>query len=188
MPRPKARRPSSRPSLPAAHRLTPTARNTITTANSSARSTPTTARGCASVARRPRATPGGLSMSWSSGLPQRLLHREQHARGVAVEIVVEALDGDIGELHAVDGADIGDHHVELAAIGSDLGVEAVEVLELADVARHAGDVQADRGDRLVQFVLTAGEDIDEGPFGDEPLCRGQSNPAGAAGNHGDLVL
>ncbi len=93
-----------------------------------------------------------------------------------------------GELHAVDGADIGDHHVELAAIGSDLGVEAVEVLELADVALHAGDVPADRGDGLVQFFLATGEDIDEGPFGDEPLCRCQSNPAGAAGNHGDLVL
>jgi hypothetical protein len=53
---------------------------------------------------------------------------------------------------------------------------------------HAGDVPADRGDRLVQFVLAAGEDIDERPFGDEPLCRCQSDPAGAAGDHGDLVL
>jgi len=95
---------------------------------------------------------------------------EQHALGVRIEIVVEALDGDIGELHAVDAADVGDHHVELAAIGSDLGVEPVEVLELADVALHAGDVAADRGDRLVQFFLTAGEDIDERPFGDKPLC------------------
>jgi len=68
--------------------------------------------------------------------------------GVDVEIVVEALDGDIGELHAVDGADIGDHQVDLAAIGCDLGVEPVEVLELPDVALHAGDVPADRGDVL----------------------------------------
>jgi hypothetical protein len=92
------------------------------------------------------------------------------------------------ELHAVDGADVGDHHVELAAIRSDLRVEAVEVLELANVTLHAGDVPADRGDRLVQFLLATGEDIDERPFSDEPLRRCQSNPAGAAGNHGDLVL
>jgi len=85
-------------------------------------------------------------------------------RALTSKLWLKLLDGDIGELHAVDGADIGDHHVELAAIGSDLGVKAVEVLELADVAEHAGDVQADRGNRLVQFVLTAGEDIDEGPF------------------------
>jgi len=90
--------------------------------------------------------------------------------------VVEALGGDIGELHAVDGADIGDHHVDLAVIGGDLGVEPVEVLELADVALYAGDVPTDRGDRLVQFFLTAGEDIDERPFGDEPLRRCQSIP------------
>src|ERR1700730_17018029 len=102
--------------------------------------------------------------------------------------MVEALDGDIGKLHAVDGADVRDHHVELAAIGSDLGVEAVEILELPDVALHAGDVPADRGDRLVKFVLTAGEDVDERPFGDETLCGCQSNSAGAAGNHGDVVL
>jgi hypothetical protein len=55
---------------------------------------------------------------------QRLLHSEQHAPGIRVEIVVEALDGDIGELHAVDATDIGDHHVELAAVRSNLGVEA----------------------------------------------------------------
>jgi hypothetical protein len=119
---------------------------------------------------------------------QRLLHRKQHVPGVDVEIVVEALDGDIGELHAVDGAEVGNYHVEPAAIGSDLGVEAIKVLEPADVALHAGDVPADRGDRLVQFVLAAGEDIDERPVGDEPLCRCHSNPAGAAGNHGDRVL
>jgi hypothetical protein len=69
--------------------------------------------------------------------------------GVDVEIVVEALDGDICELHAADGADIGDHHVELAAIRSDLGVELVKVLELADVTLHARDVAADLGDGFV---------------------------------------
>jgi hypothetical protein len=96
--------------------------------------------------------------------------------------VVEALEADVGELHAVDGADIGDHHVELAAVGRDPGVEPVEVLELADVALHAGDVPADRGDRLAQFFLTAREDIDERPFSREPLRSSQSNPTGAAGN------
>ena len=69
-------------------------------------------------------------------------------RALTSKFVVEALDGDIGELHAVDGADIDDHHVDLAAIGCDLGVESVEVLELPDAALHAGDVPADRGDRL----------------------------------------
>jgi hypothetical protein len=87
-----------------------------------------------------------------AGNPQRLEilfarnegeHREQHAPGVDVEIVVEALDGDISKLHTVDGADIGNHHVEPAAVGSDLGVEAVEILKLADVALYAGDVPAD---------------------------------------------
>src|SRR4029077_13780984 len=140
-----------------------------------------------------KATQGGDRASQDDGCAivqerQRLLHGEEHAPGVDVEIVVEALGGDIGELHAVDGADIGDHHVDLAVIGCDLGVEPVEVLELADVALYAGDVPTDRGDRLVQFFLTAGEDIDERPFGDEPLRRCQSNSAGAAGNHGDLVL
>src|SRR5262249_1414187 len=41
---------------------------------------------------------------------------------------------------------------------------------------------------LVQFFMAAGEDIDERSFSNEPLGRCQSNPAGGAGNHGDLVL
>jgi hypothetical protein len=41
------------------------------------------------------------------------------------------------------------YHVELTAIRSDLGVKPVEVLEFADVALHAGDVPADRGDGFV---------------------------------------
>src|SRR4029077_9065627 len=115
-----------------------------------------------------KATQGGDRASQDDGCAivqerQRLLHREQHAPGVDVEIVVEALDGDIGELHAVDGADIGDHHVDLAAIGCDLGVEPVEVLELPDVALHAGYVPADRGDRLVQFFLTGGGENKQTP-------------------------
>jgi hypothetical protein len=35
--------------------------------------------------------------------------------GLRIEIVIKALESDIGQLHAIDGADIGDHHVELVA-------------------------------------------------------------------------
>ena len=36
--------------------------------------------------------------------------------------------------------------------------------------------------------MAAGEDIDDRSISNEPLGRCQSNPAGGAGNHGDLVL
>src|SRR5260221_11562009 len=87
-----------------------------------------------------------------------------------------------------DGADIGDHHVDLAAIGCDLGVEPVEVLELADVALYAGDVPADRGDRLVQFFLTAGGNRDGVPFCGEPLIPWPSQFPVAAGNQSALTV
>jgi NAD(P)-dependent dehydrogenase (short-subunit alcohol dehydrogenase family) len=65
------------------------------------------------------------------------------AEGAFVYIFARRQD-ELARTVASDGADVGNYHVEHAAIGSDLGVEAIKVLEPADVALHAGNVPADR--------------------------------------------
>ncbi len=71
------------------------------------------------------------------------MDREQYAARVDVEVVVEALDRHILELHAVDRADIGDDDIELPAVRRDIRVEPIEIFELANVALHPGAVLAE---------------------------------------------
>src|SRR6516164_5498617 len=116
---------------------------------------------------------------------QGLLDRKGQAPRVDRKDVVEAFFRRLGKWLRINDARPGKENINLTLLASDLGVEPIEFLELADVPLYAGDVPTDRGDGLVQFLLATGEDIDERSFGHEPLCHCQSKPAGAAGNHGN---
>jgi hypothetical protein len=66
------------------------------------------------------------------------------------------------------------------------GEQPVEVCQVRDVARHAGDVLADLPDRLIEFRLAAAGDEDVGALGDVAPGRGQADAAVATSNQGNF--
>jgi hypothetical protein len=98
---------------------------------------------------------------------ESLLRRKSQAPRVDRKDLVEALFRGLGKRLRID--DAGASAEDVTLFFSHLGVAPIEILELADVALHARDVfgRSSRGDRLVQFLLLTGENIDERPFSDE---------------------
>jgi hypothetical protein len=78
---------------------------------------------------------------------QRLLHGEHHALEVDVQLIVQMLLGDVADPCDVDHRRVREHHVKAPTAVGDRGVEPVEILCLAHVPLHAGDVIADFLDR-----------------------------------------
>jgi hypothetical protein len=100
---------------------------------------------------------------------ESLLRRKSQSPRVDRKDLVEALFRGLGKRLRIDDAGASAEDVELALFFSHPGVAPIEILELADVALHARDVfgRSSRGDRLVQFLLLTGENIDERPFSDK---------------------
>lgn len=76
-----------------------------------------------------------------------------------------------------DDAGIGDEDVDPALVLSDLVEQAVEIGVVADVALDAFGIGPKRGDRAVEFGLSAPGDIDESAFVDEAAGRGEAKTA-----------
>src|SRR5262249_38939749 len=85
-------------------------------------------------------------------------------------------------------AGVGEQDVEAALLPLHCGEQPVEVREVGDVARHAGDVLADFPDRFIEFRLAASGDVDVGALGDELPGRGQADSAVGPGNDGALTF
>src|SRR5262249_22004956 len=83
-------------------------------------------------------------------------------------------------------AGVGEQDVEAALLPLHRGEQSVEVREVRDVARHAGDVPADLPDRLLEFRMPAAGDEDMGALGDGPPGGGQADAAVAPGDDRDF--
>src|SRR5262249_41157770 len=112
---------------------------------------------------------------------QRLLHGEEYSFDVDVEQVVEVVLRDRPERGQRQEAGVGEQDVDATLLPFHRGEQPVEVREVGDVARHAGDVLADLPDRLIEFRLAAAGDEDVGPLGDKPPGGGQADAAVASG-------
>src|SRR5262249_11430233 len=75
--------------------------------------------------------------------------------------------------------------VEAALLARHCGEQPVEVCQVRDVARHAGDVLADLPDRLIEFRLAAAGDEDVSALGDKLPGGGQADAAVAPGDDRD---
>src|SRR2546422_9614159 len=64
----------------------------------------------------------------------------------------------------------------------DLGEEAIQISKVRHVSLHAGDISADLFHRGVQFLLAPPSNEDVRAFVDEPLRRGKTDTAVAAGD------
>src|SRR5262249_7862947 len=82
-------------------------------------------------------------------------------------------------------AGVGEQDVEASLLPLYGAEQPVEVREVRDVTRHAGDVLADLPDRLIEFRLAASRDEDMGAFGDESPGGGQADAAVAPGDDRD---
>ncbi len=95
---------------------------------------------------------------------QKLLNCEKDAACVDVEVVIEAVNGDVRQLHAVDGADIGNDDIQFMPVACDLRVEAIEVFEAAHIALYGAHAPPGRCSGFVQAFLIAAEYVDIGTF------------------------
>src|SRR5262249_44072327 len=102
------------------------------------------------------------------------------------EELVEVLLADRPERGQRQEAGVGEQDVESAVPLLHRGEQPVEVREVGDVARHAGDVLADLPDRLIEFRLAAAGDEDVGALRDEAPGGGQADAAVAPGNDRDF--
>src|SRR5207249_5677213 len=91
---------------------------------------------------------------------QGLLHGEEHAFDVDVEILVEVGFGGLGQRHELPAAGVGEDHVEPAVLLLDRGIELVEVGQLGDVALHGSNVLADLLGRHIELGLPPAGDVD----------------------------
>jgi hypothetical protein len=96
--------------------------------------------------------------------------------------------GDVADPCDVDNRRVREHHVQAATAVGDRGVKPVEILLLAHVTLHAGDVVADFLDRRIEFCLAPPADEDVRALLDEPLGSGQADAGSTAGDYRCLTL
>lgn len=118
---------------------------------------------------------------------QRLLDGPDAALDVGVEDLVAVRRGDGAELEHATRARVGHDDVEGAALRLDRRVEPVEVGGIGDGALDCAGIRAELGHRLVEHVLAAAEDEDEGALFNEALGRREANTGGAASDYGRLA-
>jgi hypothetical protein len=118
----------------------------------------------------------------------RLLHGEENAAGVDAEGLIEMLRRHGRHRRGLDEAGARDHDVEAALLHPYLAVEAIEIVQLCDVALHGRDVAPHRGFGLVELRLTAPEDEHIGAFINKSRRRGEADSAAAAGDDSDFSI
>src|SRR5664279_2616968 len=84
------------------------------------------------------------------------------------------------------GAGIRKDDVERAFLRLHRRIKLVDVRRFRYVALDARHVTADLVHRCIQFAFPAARDEYMRTVVDEPLCRGEPDPAAASGNHCDL--
>ena len=100
------------------------------------------------------------------------------------KLPVEAFLRHLGQRLRIDDARRGEEDIDLTLFAGDFAVQLVQIGEIGHVTVHCGDAADDRSDRLVQFVLAAGEDIDERAFFNEALGGGETLSAAAPERRG----
>src|SRR5207237_9881538 len=118
---------------------------------------------------------------------QRLMDCEQQAGRIGVENYVEMLLGDFAEAAEPVIPRIDLQYVEAPRRGLDRLVNAVEVVEVRNIAWNGGGAAADRGNRLVQLGLTTPGDKHARAFLGETLGDAESDPGAAAGHQSDFT-
>src|SRR6185312_9919522 len=101
---------------------------------------------------------------------------------------VDVLGGDLAERKQASRPGIGEDDIEGAALGLHRRVKPVEVGRIGDRALHRAGIRPEVGHGVVEYVLPAAEDEDEGAFLDEALCRRAADAGRAAGDHGGLSI
>src|SRR5262249_25312554 len=117
---------------------------------------------------------------------QRLLHGEEQSLDVDGEELVEVLLADRPERGQRQEARVGEQDGEAPLLPLRGRGQPLQVREVGDVARHAGDVLADLPDRLIEFRLAAAGDEDVGALGGEAPGGGQADAAVAPGDDRDF--
>src|SRR5262249_15820537 len=105
-----------------------------------------------------------------------------------VEVEVVKLFGNVAERGIFCDPGIGEDDVEPAFVVLDHGQDAVEIVELRDVALQGSDVLADVLDRRIEFRVAASGYECIGPFIDKALRCRQPDAAAAARDESDFAV
>src|SRR5207247_7182823 len=98
---------------------------------------------------------------------------------------VEEFLVDLDEGRDLSRSSVRKDDIELALVLRDGFVQTLNVLQVCDIALHAGDVSADLSHRPVQHILTsARNEYVIHAFFDEALRRGEAYSGGCSGYHG----
>ena len=83
-------------------------------------------------------------------------------------------------------AGVGEEDVDPALFALDLVEQAIEVVQIRNIALHSCDIATDLLDGRIESGLPTAGDVDEGAFRYEALCGRETDAAVAARNHCDL--
>ena len=116
------------------------------------------------------------------------MHREQRALHIDAEHRVEAFLADRAQGFEDADAGVGQENVDAALLGADPLEQAIEVVQLRDVALYGQDAAADLRRRAVQLRLAPAGDDHLRALRREPFGAGQADAAVGAGDDRDLAL
>ncbi len=115
------------------------------------------------------------------------MNREQHALHIGVEGLLVVLFGDRAQRHHFTATRIGENHVDLRVLLLNSIVKPVDIGQAGHVTAHARHSATDLLQSGVKRLLAAAGDEDRCAFRGKCRSRRQPDPAGAAGDHNNLV-
>src|SRR5579871_275531 len=119
---------------------------------------------------------------------QGFLDGEERALHIRIELPVKLFLGDLTKPRKTSAAGVREQNIQPALLPLDLGVEAVKIFEVRNVALYARCTGTNRTYGFIKLSRAASGHVDGRPFLCEPLRGGQTDAATAAGHDCNLAF